>query len=190
MTVTTRSLILSLRPLPHHKRDRLPSETWRLFLSIGIARRPTRRGRRAGKQTKRSAAAKCFASICLINARSICNKSSSVHDLLATERIDILAVTETWLSPANDVDLIDACPSGFSALHVPRPGNRRGGGVAALYRSSIQASKLTLPLVSPKTFEYIALAFIINFIPIRLIFIYRPPKLPKTLGSTAIDLFF
>jgi len=74
--------------------------------------------------------------------------------LLAIELIDILAVAETWLSPANDFDLLDdGCSCGFSALHVPFGCNRRGGGVVALFRSSIQIIQLTLLLARQRSFQ-------------------------------------
>ena len=51
--------------------------------------------------------------------------------------IDLLAITETWLSPGeSDIKTIkDVTPAGYKFDHVPRK-NRRGGGIGFLYRST------------------------------------------------------
>lgn len=37
------------------------------------------------------------AKICLLNARSVCNKPSYIHDFTIDNDVDILCLTETWL---------------------------------------------------------------------------------------------
>ena len=74
------------------------------------------------------------------NLRSVHYKSAAVSDLMLSKHIDILALTETWLS-ASDTSacLADICPYGFCLYHHPRCSGgvveshfRWGGGVAFL----------------------------------------------------------
>ena len=52
--------------------------------------------------------------------------------------LEVLAVTETWLSSDHgEDDLLNICPAGYNAVHTPRVG-KRGGGVALIFRSSLR----------------------------------------------------
>lgn len=69
------------------------------------------------KQSQPSEAAK----LCLVNARPIVNKIEALNELIIDAQLDILAITETWLTPTNgDHNLASCCPLGFSAVHQPR----------------------------------------------------------------------
>lgn len=98
----------------------------------------------------------------------------------------MLAITETWLPPNRDDDLQNACPAGFTGLHVPRT-NSSGGGVAVIYRSSIEASFQEPLAIKPKSFEYLGVVLNINSVSIRLVVVYRPPKVPGL--SDALSIF-
>ena len=76
--------------------------------------------------------------ICCLNPRSIKNKALSLSDYIVTQDYDIVALTETWLGTSVDKKCIaELVPSGYNMKHVPRPGSRKGGGVALLYKSTI-----------------------------------------------------
>lgn len=79
-----------------------------------------------------------FVNFCLLNARSINDKTTIIKDFVVENNIDLLGVTETWLQSDADNELIirDLYPSGYSFHLVPRPGSTRGGGVGLLFRSS------------------------------------------------------
>ena len=67
---------------------------------------------------------------CLLNARSICNKSRLINDFIADHNIDLFALSETWLR-GDDSDLYyfrDICPDGYVFHHVLRL-HTTGGGV-------------------------------------------------------------
>jgi len=99
----------------------------------------------------------------------------------------VLAITETWLSADRHDSLKDSCPTGFTSLHVPRL-NSNGGGVAVIFRSSIEASSLLEHLSPrPKTFEYLSVVLTINSVPIRLVVVYRPPRATV---ADATNVFF
>ena len=70
--------------------------------------------------------------LCLLNVRSIKNKTMAVKDFVVDQDIDVLALTETWLRPGNidDIEIGILCPTGYRFLHVPR-GHSRGGGVGS-----------------------------------------------------------
>ena len=67
------------------------------------------------------------------NLRSVHHKSAALSDLMLFKHIDILALTETWLS-ASDTSacLADICLYDFCLYQHPRRSAGRGGGVAFL----------------------------------------------------------
>ena len=75
---------------------------------------------------------------CLLNPWSVCNKADEINDFVVEKGLDLLALTETWLSgDITDDPVISALlPAGFSILHNPR--KTRGGGTAVVYRDSLK----------------------------------------------------
>ncbi|EFX63183.1 hypothetical protein DAPPUDRAFT_119449 [Daphnia pulex] len=72
------------------------------------------------------------------------------------ERLDILAITETWLTVQHGEDkLLGICPDGFVAVHNPRI-MTSGGGVALLFRSTIRVGCLFPVNFTASSFEYLA----------------------------------
>ena len=129
-----------------------------------------------------------FVNFCLLNARSINNKTTIIKDFVVENNIDLLGLTETWLQSDADNELIirDLCPSGYSFHHVPRPGSTRGGGVGLLFRSSFNL-KLQ-PLKKFLSFEYMDLLLSSTVgLKLRVIIVYRPP--PSTLNGLTPSLF-
>ena len=129
---------------------------------------------------------------CLLNARSVNNKTLIIKDFVAEHCIDLLAVTETWLQSETDNEFIirDLCPTGYLFHHVPRSGPVRGGGVGLLFRSCFNI-KLQ-PYRKFISFEYIEL--LLNSVDrsIRIVIVYRPPP-SNTNGFTPaifLDEFF
>ena len=79
----------------------------------------------------------------LLNARSLRNKSSDIYDYIVDSKLDLCAMTETWLYLNDDVVRNEVCPTDYKLLDHPRTGPRRGGGAALLYRDSLfQVKKL------------------------------------------------
>ena len=71
---------------------------------------------------------------CLLNARSVCNKTLIIEDFVVEHAIDLLGMTETWLHLKGDeVTIGELCPSGYRFVHTPRPIGT-GGGVGFLYK--------------------------------------------------------
>ena len=79
----------------------------------------------------------------LWNAQSLQMKSGSVCDIILSNKLDILAVTDTWLtSNGNNTSLADILNSltDFTVIQVPRE-NAKGGGVALFFSESFQYHK-------------------------------------------------
>ena len=90
--------------------------------------------------TRTIAAGTCL-KFCTWNARSIRNKSASFLDYICENNIDLITVTETWLSE-NDAAVRAACtPIGYKLTDCPRVG-RCGGGTALIYRSSLSVTEV------------------------------------------------
>lgn len=70
------------------------------------------------------------------------NKILSVKDYTVDHDIDIFALTETWLEPADSDRLLieELTPSGYRFLHNPRSIGR-GGGVGMLFKNSLRVKQ-------------------------------------------------
>ena len=81
-----------------------------------------------------------------LNARSLAPRLNEVCHLLHSERLDILCISETWLSE----DVLDAVliVPGYRLFRCDRPGGRRGGGVAILVSSDLRVSLHTTPVTA------------------------------------------
>ena len=115
-----------------------------------LSRCPTRRGCR-GYRTRRRWGNSLYSNLALINARSINSKSELINDFISSSSIDVLAVTESWLSGDDgDDDLRAICPAGYSFVHHFR--GSRGGGIDLIFNSMMTAQRLPSPALH-STFE-------------------------------------
>jgi hypothetical protein len=91
---------------------------------------------------KRLRASKKFLHIGLLNARSVASKAEVIHHHLFTTDLNVLAITETWLtSEHGDEIFANTIPEGYTGIQVPRVG-RRGCGIAFIHRSTICVNRL------------------------------------------------
>ncbi|ELU14778.1 hypothetical protein CAPTEDRAFT_210004 [Capitella teleta] len=69
-----------------------------------------------------------------LNPWSVCNKTTSLSDFIIDHEIDILCLTETWLtgSEKDDPIIAELVPNGYNIRHTPR--ESRGGGTAIIHR--------------------------------------------------------
>ena len=111
---------------------------------------------------------------CLLNARSINNKSLQIKDSVVDRDIDILAVTETWLKADECCDYItwDVTSTGYTFVHSPRL-NGIVGGVGMLYRTNLKVQQLMSD--SYKSFEFKELLLHSDNCMTRIIIVFRPP---------------
>ncbi|XP_071504088.1 uncharacterized protein [Diadema antillarum] len=113
-------------------------------------------------------------SFCLINARSLRNKSSEFLDFVVDNKFDVVSVCETWLSTDDDAVIAELSPRGYTFKHIPRIG-KRGGGVGFLYRSHLNV-KVHTQVNNFTSFEMMQMDVIENSKSMHLVVIYRPPR--------------
>ena len=71
-----------------------------------------------------------------VNARSMQNKAPALSDPVTSKGIDLLGITETWLTTREtSADLVETMPQGFSFFQEPRA-RWRGGGVSLFVLSA------------------------------------------------------
>ncbi|ESN95655.1 hypothetical protein HELRODRAFT_179125 [Helobdella robusta] len=114
----------------------------------------------------------------LLNARSVVNKAA-LHDTIVDNGIDILALTETWIS-SDASNAVRLAPPGFSVAHYHRP-DRRGGGLSVVYRATFRHSALDFGIFT--TFKLLVTKLVCPESAIILAVLYRPP-------GPAVDSFF
>ena len=121
----------------------------------------------------------------LINVRFMIQKMALIHDVISDNRLDLLAVTETWIyENSPDVHKRDAAPAGFSIVHAhwsitPRTrGKQHGGVVALIHHEDIRVR--VIPTPSTRTFEILLVKVINCIIGLTIAVIYRPPSTKLT----------
>ena len=80
-------------------------------------------------------------SLCLLNSRSVRNKSAAFFDYICECKADLVAVTDTWLRCCDDEIRAELCPDGYKLLDNVRD-CRQGGGTALLSRDSLTVKKV------------------------------------------------
>ena len=193
----------------------LNNTAWRAACTAGVAlRRPTHRGCRGGVRKQRLTHVKQFGvnnanlipvliekvaltckddglRVCCINAQSCRNKTLAIADHIIEQNIDVMAICETWLKSKRDTNVIKyMLPNGYSLEHTPRP-TGKGGGVAIIYRSSLQLRKETTDTF--RSFEHVACRLKTSELTVRvvvakssLVVVYRPPPSAKNGLTTAM----
>ena len=81
--------------------------------------------------------------ISTINVRSIKCKTAPFTEFVTSEKLEVVAVTETWLA--------DIAPPGYHFHHQPRSNKKVGGGVGVLVSDKFKTKVQKIP--SYNTFE-------------------------------------
>ena len=119
-------------------------------------------------------------------------KSAAICDLIISKRLDILAITEIWLSGDHHVNNTIAeilnTLNDFDFHHVPRV-NRVGSGIGVLLRKGFKVSRNEWQPFSSMECMDLLINHGSSFI--RLVTIYRPPRSKKnrTTPSTFFQVF-
>ena len=80
---------------------------------------------------------------CLLNVRSIRNKSASFLEFVKDNNADLIAVTETWLRPEDTECFISSItPPGYKFTHVPR-NIKKGGGVGFFVKEDLSYEQVS-----------------------------------------------
>lgn len=83
----------------------------------------------------------------LVNARLVMNKTFILQDFFTSHALDILFITETWISNSESAALTDLLPPDCTFLNAPRA-TGRGGGIATVLKNSLFCKSLPLRSVS------------------------------------------
>ena len=111
-----------------------------------------------------------------INVRSISNKTASFCDIVESKKLDVVAVTETWLSTnETSASLADVTPNGFKLVHKPRKG--RGGGVAIMVNELFNSTPCDIPTYT--SFEAVACKIATSSLWAHVICLYRLQDYPS-----------
>ena len=128
-------------------------------------------------------------SLCLLNARSVKNKTLVIKDFVVENDIDMMALTETWLNFADnnkDFFIRDICPTGYKFIHTLRAITRRGG-TGLLYKKSLKFEEM--PQEDFRSFEFTDVQLFNNSTPyVRIIIVYRPS--PSVANGLSLALLF
>ena len=94
--------------------------------------------------------------IACFNCRSICNKTAGVLELISDKRVDICAITETWLTQNDSAKFAEIHDYGYDILSAPRKG--RGGGVAFIFDpcSVLDLLRTKLQIILPLRFKNVS----------------------------------
>ncbi|XP_068707911.1 uncharacterized protein [Montipora foliosa] len=121
--------------------------------------------------------------LCVLNARSLRNKSATFVDLVCDSKADLFAVSETWLTDNDTAILSEITPQGYTPHHCPRS-DRREGGTALIFKESINVEKVSV--AGKGSFE--TSEWLVNpaaTTRLRVVIVYRPPHSVKHAVSTS-----
>ena len=111
----------------------------------------------------------------LLNVRSIRKKILLLRDYIVEHDIDLLAITETWLTDDSSDEFYcrDICPEGYKIEQLPR-NYADGGGVALVYRRCFKVKKDVKTIHRSFELINIHITSACNH-NLRLVVIYRAP---------------
>ena len=78
-----------------------------------------------------------------MNVWSAVRTAALTYDVIRDHKLDLVSLTETWISfDAPNAIKLDVAPKGYRVMHVHRwsSDDRRGGGIAVIYRDSMKVS--------------------------------------------------
>ena len=119
------------------------------------------------------------------NAHSIRDKAPALSDLVTSKGIDLLGITEIWLTTKEtSTDVAKMTPQGFAFFHEPEA-RRRGGGVGLFVSSAHKFLAFSLP--TQTSFEAISGKLECDQLCLIILHVYRPPG-PVTFFSELQDI--
>ena len=112
----------------------------------------------------------------LLNCRSAGNKSQRIQTEIINNKLDILALTETWFKEGdNIIPPRRTCPTGYKITSVPRC-ERSGGGIALIHSDDIQIDKFHEHKFSSMECSDFKLHIGKQKSPVNLAVLYKPPN--------------
>ena len=108
-----------------------------------------------------------------VNARSLKNKTEVFSDHVIDCKLDVCAVTETWLKKNDTVTLSALSPSGYIFKNIPRASDRTGGGTGILVRDNYNIH--LVQAIERNSFEVSEWNVSTNGKTSKFVVVYRPP---------------
>ena len=121
----------------------------------------------------------------LLNAQSVKNKALDIIDHVNDNNLDLVALTETWLTDNDTVHKAELTSNGFT-IHSATRKQKRGGGVALLVRSPIHSKRVTDKQLM-KSFEYVEVQLKTKGRNSTVVVLYRPP--PNHKNKLTVPMF-
>ena len=170
--------------------NRIPKSTWDNLNCMGLLGvRRTKRGKRGGiKNKKKKKGTQKNLQNALINARSVCAKPTVINDLITSNKLDLLYITETWLrgDERDNTTLAELIPPNYKIVHEARKNGKTGGGVALIHHQD-----LSVKLCAKKqydSFEHMQTKLVAGSVTYNVITLYRPPPNHKNHLSASLFL--
>ena len=121
----------------------------------------------------------------VINTRSIRNKVIDFQEMILDNSLDLIAVTETWLTDEDYITPGEMCPLKYDIIHTPRQAGK-GGGVALVHNEHLHITQCNTR-DNFHSFELVEATLVSNSETFRIIVIYRPP--PSQSNNLKISQF-
>ena len=102
-----------------------------------------------------------------VNVNSLCNKLNNVYSSLVVNEIDILGISETWLT--SDVNNSFVSLPGYDIVRSDSPGIIKKHGVAMYIKTNIKYSVVECPV------KNVIVVYLCSF-NLYIVTIYRPPS--------------
>jgi hypothetical protein len=109
----------------------------------------------------------------------------ALRELIDETSLDVLCLTETWLTPSSNATIAALVPDTHCFYHVPRS-NALGGGVGVVLSKNLRSIKM-ISHAEFLSMECIELTFSCFSRKFRLINIYRPPSKSRRLFIEEFD---
>ena len=125
--------------------------------------------------------------IAILNARSVCNKSAVIYDILSN-KLDKICLTETWI---NDVKFTNSFASSSLPLNYSlseyygRPRFMRSGGLTIISHKYIHHTTISMLVYS--TFKCIGSSVSLSTFSVKIFTIYRPPSSSISVFCTELE---
>ena len=103
-----------------------------------------------------------------------------INDIIVEKNVDLMFISETWINNSDKVKINELVPKGYDILLLPRT-SRTGGGVAIIYRLSLQITHIPQP--SHSTFEICSLKIKTKSTSLHCSCVYRPTPSKRNNGS-------
>ncbi len=112
------------------------------------------------------------------NSRSLGNKMDELRALVSTEKIDIIAITETWINLDSKHFKTEYLIDGYNLFNTDRSSSNKGGGVAIYVRDTIKSTiKTGIRTIGNSETLWVEINDIQDSIILGVV--YRPPNLSR-----------